>query len=207
MNTHAHTDIRQMIELALEEGGDTESSDMVNDSEEERIQRIEAMMRLLLGKASMLAEYFSVCITESGMLESVPQVIERIPPHTHKIPAFLLSLCTEVEWKRERQCFEGIANHIAELYTLDPHRYHVPKHKLANNNKSSNFNNNSGSNSITDQPWLSHLLPESHLAHYAKHFVCPAMRSVFNVPRRHATDGSVVQVACLEQLYRVFERC
>jgi DNA mismatch repair protein MLH1 len=35
----------------------------------------------------------------------------------------------------------------------------------------------------------------------------PALRSHFRPPAAFATDGTVLQVACLEQLYRVFERC
>ena len=37
--------------------------------------------------------------------------------------------------------------------------------------------------------------------------VLPAMRQHLKVPFERATDGTVVQVAALEQLYRVFERC
>ena len=35
----------------------------------------------------------------------------------------------------------------------------------------------------------------------------PALRSHLRPPAAFATDGTVLQVACLEQLYRVFERC
>jgi DNA mismatch repair protein MLH1 len=39
------------------------------------------------------------------------------------------------------------------------------------------------------------------------HVLLPALRSHLRPPAPFATDGTVLQVACLEQLYKVFERC
>lgn len=35
----------------------------------------------------------------------------------------------------------------------------------------------------------------------------PVMRYNFSPPKTHDHDGSVIQVACLEHLYKIFERC
>ncbi|GLC43233.1 DNA mismatch repair protein [Pleodorina starrii] len=40
-----------------------------------------------------------------------------------------------------------------------------------------------------------------------KNVILPAMRGCLKPPRARATDGSCVQVAALERLYRIFERC
>ena len=40
-----------------------------------------------------------------------------------------------------------------------------------------------------------------------QHVLLPAMRSQMHPPAVFASDGTFMQVACLEQLYRVFERC
>lgn len=40
-----------------------------------------------------------------------------------------------------------------------------------------------------------------------EHVVFPALRSCLRPSKARATDGSIVQVAALEKLYRIFERC
>lgn len=40
-----------------------------------------------------------------------------------------------------------------------------------------------------------------------QHTLFPVMRTDFSPPKRFANDGSVVQIACLENLYKIFERC
>jgi DNA mismatch repair protein MLH1 len=40
-----------------------------------------------------------------------------------------------------------------------------------------------------------------------QHIMFPAMKAQLRPHRRRATDGSVVEVARLEKLYRIFERC
>jgi DNA mismatch repair protein MLH1 len=37
--------------------------------------------------------------------------------------------------------------------------------------------------------------------------VLPAAQRHLRVPHEHAKDGTFVQIASLEQLYKVFERC
>lgn len=53
--------------------------------------------------------------------------------------------------------------------------------------------------------WPEGVTPE--LEWRVRHVVLPALRAFLKPPRRRATDGSVIQVASLERMYRVFERC
>ena len=40
-----------------------------------------------------------------------------------------------------------------------------------------------------------------------EHVIFRAMRNNFTPPSRLSNNGAVVQIACLEKLYKVFERC
>ena len=40
-----------------------------------------------------------------------------------------------------------------------------------------------------------------------QHVLLPALRKSYEPPSAQATDGTVVQVACTEMLYKIFERC
>ena len=40
-----------------------------------------------------------------------------------------------------------------------------------------------------------------------QHVLLPAMRRSYEPPSAHASNGAVVQAACTEMLYKIFERC
>jgi DNA mismatch repair protein MLH1 len=40
-----------------------------------------------------------------------------------------------------------------------------------------------------------------------QHLIFPALKTAFSPPKLLASDGSVQQIAALESLYKVFERC
>ena len=40
-----------------------------------------------------------------------------------------------------------------------------------------------------------------------QHVLLPAIRRGYEPPSFHASNGAVVQVACTEMLYKIFERC
>ena len=50
-------------------------------------------------------------------------------------------------------------------------------------------------------------LVSSAAAAHVQHVLYPALRWGLLPPKEMATDGTVAQLACLEKLYRVFERC
>lgn len=140
----------------------------------------ERMEQLLVAKGPMLAEYFSLAVSEpepegaaDASLSTLPVLLEGYTPCLGGLPDLLLRLANETDWEREKPCFADVAQHLGDMYALQP-----PLEGQEQRHE-----------------WV------------AQHLLFPAMRSQMQPPSAYATDGAVMQVACLEQLYRVFERC
>lgn len=127
---------------------------------------------LLLEKADMMKEYFSIVIDKKGNLKSLPILLDQYYPNEAGIPLYILRLATEVDWNTEQICFQNICRETAKLYSqidIESDTYdwkHVTEHILYSAIKES-------------------LLPPNHFAH----------------------DSTLLQLASLSDLYKVFERC
>eukprot|EP00963_Diacronema_lutheri_P000586 scaffold31_cov334-Pavlova_lutheri.AAC.54 len=144
-------------------------------------------VKLLLDKAAMLAEYFGIEIDSQGNLLAIPTVIEEYVPDWFNLPKFVLSVVRDVNWKEEKACFHTVARCIAEFYQVSSR----------------------GVKPSTDPPEEDSPLcrNEEEFLWTIQHVLFPAMRNFLLPPRGRERDGSVVQVACLEKLYKIFERC
>lgn len=56
-------------------------------------KRIENLLR---DRRDMLSEYFSMSISESGMLESIPLLLKEYVPNLDRLPEFLMRLGPQV---------------------------------------------------------------------------------------------------------------
>ncbi|KAG1597240.1 hypothetical protein G6F47_007488 [Rhizopus delemar] len=75
---------------------------------------------LLVSRADMLKEYFSLDISTEGYLQAIPMMIKNYVPCMNKLPLFLLRLGTEVDWETEKKCFEAFSRELAIFYCADP---------------------------------------------------------------------------------------
>ncbi|XP_076678391.1 DNA mismatch repair ATPase Mlh1 [Andrena cerasifolii] len=127
---------------------------------------------LLLEKADMLKEYFSIVVDKKGNLKSLPVLLDKYFPHEAGLPLYMLRLATEVEWSAEQPCFRSLCRETAKYYSQmnpvhDTHGWkYITEHVLYSAIKES-------------------LLPPKHFAH----------------------DSTLLQIANLPDLYKVFERC
>jgi DNA mismatch repair protein MLH1 len=133
----------------------------------------------------MLLEYFSISISPEGNLLALPQLIPKYIPPLENLPMFLLNLCVNVDWSDEQPCLGGIARQLAEFYALP---IISSEEELENPSFLDPKNTNS-------RPWI------------LENMIFPALRSDFTPLKSFSSDGTIVQVACLEKLYKVFERC
>ncbi|PSN44864.1 DNA mismatch repair protein Mlh1 [Blattella germanica] len=142
---------------------------------------------LLQEKSPMLDEYFSTIIDSQANLCSLPLLLDQYSPAIEGIPMYLLHLATDVEWDTEKECFETFCRETARFYSeqfgLDEWE-DVPV-------SLSQKENDSGQ----DLKWT------------VEHVIYPALRSFFLPPKSFSEDGTVLQIANLPDLYKVFERC
>jgi DNA mismatch repair protein MLH1 len=141
-------------------------------------QRLAGYVALLQEKAELLKEYFHISIDASGNLLTVPLIIPQLLPEPEALPMFFFALCTRVNWDSEQECFSDIANHLGFLFS------YLPESDEGN------------SRLVT--------LTEAGLNKF-RTILYPALRRHYVPPKRDSAD--VIQIAALEELYKVFERC
>jgi DNA mismatch repair protein MLH1 len=138
------------------------------------------LVDFLHSRAEILLKGFGIKISEAGNIEALPLLIKGYDPALLRLPFFLLRLGTEVDWGDEVECFKGISTEIALLYQV-----------------------------YDDSMYQSGIIGKStpNIAWLIQHILLPAMKQGFKVPTYLSTNGSIVQIAALEKLYKIFERC
>ncbi|KAF7289882.1 DNA-mis-repair domain-containing protein [Mycena indigotica] len=106
--------IHKLIEIAVELEETTEESGL---SKPEIVERI---TETLISRREMLSEYFSMQITSSGQLESLPLILREYTPNLDKLPALLMRLGPQVNWSTEKDCFETFLRELAYFYVPGP---------------------------------------------------------------------------------------
>jgi len=148
---------------------------------------VAAVAEQLSGMREMLAEYFSLEISEQGEVLSLPLLLKGYTPPMAKLPRFLLRLGPHVDWEDEQSCFHSFLRELASWYVPEP----LPALPKEGREKADR----------DEMLAAQHELLERQL----EHVFFPAFKS-----RLLATKGmlkGVVEVANLKGLYRVFERC
>lgn len=85
-------------------------------------QVVETITSLLVSRAEMLLEYYSLEISKDGNLIALPMLIKDYVPNMDKLPLFLLRLGTEVDWESEKDCFRTLSRELATFYSADDNK-------------------------------------------------------------------------------------
>ena len=142
-------------------------------------------------KAPLLGEYFGVDVdATSGSILGLPVLVEGFEPDLRGLPEFALALAHDVDWTEEKACFRTVADALATFYA-DSFDSSPETERDASAAKT-------GTEAETEDP---------ERVRAIKQFVFPAMRRCLHPSKVAAVQGVATQVASLEQLYRVFERC
>ncbi|KAJ8334573.1 hypothetical protein SKAU_G00402120 [Synaphobranchus kaupii] len=139
-------------------------------------------------KAEMLEDYFSVEIDQEGNLTGLPLLLDNYIPPMEGLPMFILRLATEVNWDNEKDCFRDFSQECSTFYSIRK-RYTVEEAP--------------GAQHSVEEPGSS----GSSWRWNVEHLLFKAFRTLFSPPKHFTEDGSVLQIANLPDLYKVFERC
>lgn len=152
---------------------------------------VDAVKQRLVKSRQMLAEYFSLEISEEGELLSIPMLMKGYMPSLAKLPRFLLRLGPHVDWQDEKGCFHSFLRELASFYV--PEALPPPPVTAESGAELA---------AAQDEEIVSR---RRHLNRAIEHTIFPAFKA-----RLIATRGllkGVIEVANLKGLYRVFERC
>ncbi|KAJ4322721.1 DNA mismatch repair protein Mlh1 [Neodidymelliopsis sp. IMI 364377] len=169
------------------------AGDTADDVDWEEV--VSDVKELLISKAPLLGEYFSIEITLEGELCSLPILIKGYTPSLAKLPAFLLQLGPRVNWDEEKACFQTVLRELASFYS--PERLPLPP------SVSSGDSGKGKEKTVEEDPEIA--LRRKKVCKALEHVIFPACKA-----RLVATKGlleGVMEVANLKGLYRVFERC
>lgn len=217
------------VEAALLAALDIESVGWTLEEDGPKVDIARNATLLLLEKAPLLDEYFKLKIvvasSDSGdggissntsesedgpeasevdvglmRLVSVPVLLEGHVPEPSALPLLLLRLASEVDWDSERACFEGVAIEVANAYSTLPEPDDHPDDDDADDD-------DAGTDISSSKPSKDWAGVDPRAAELIQHVMFPAFRQYLIPPHEMASDASVMQIACLEKLYKVFERC
>jgi DNA mismatch repair protein MLH1 len=155
-------------------------------SEEKQIELLQQLESVFAKKIrrDMLKEFFAIEISDSLEVRSLPIVLANYTPDMTMLPSLMLRLCTKVNYQVEKECVRNVCSELARFFAFQP----VEPAWL-----------NEGEEDLHDRPLR---------ARQIEHILFSAMRGAeFRPPKTLASDGAVRQIASIDQLYKVFERC
>ncbi|XP_061766735.1 DNA mismatch repair protein Mlh1 isoform X2 [Nerophis ophidion] len=141
------------------------------------------IVEFLKKKAEMLEDYFSMEIDQEGNLRGLPLLLDKYTPVMEGLPMFILRLATEVNWDNEKECFRDFSKECSKFYSI--RKQYILEAEPGEEQDPE----------LNSWRWK------------VEHVVCKALRTLISPPKSYSEDGTVLQIANLPDLYKVFERC
>ena len=191
-------DLKELLTLAAQQEKDSAAAaatvgDGGEDEDEFDVAEIaELVAEQLVERREMLLEYFSLEISPTGELLTIPLLVKGYNPAIVKLPRFLLRLGPHIDWTDEKACFESFLKELAAFYvpeqlpTTPENEEDAAREEL----------------DVDDEIKAR----RSHVRRAVEHVLFPAFKSRL-VATKSMTQGVILEVADLKGLYRVFERC
>jgi DNA mismatch repair protein MLH1 len=155
-----------------------------------------ACVELLLDKADMLEEYFSIKISgaavEDAFLDHVPQLFAGMAPDLARAPEFFLALL-EIDWLSEQPCLTSVSQKLAEWYGEGWTTEYRGRDDYVTNFSASEVSTAAPNSDPQENEW------------YLKHVLFESMRHDFDPSETVAC--AIREVTSTQKLYKIFERC
>ena len=155
--------------------------------EEDSCKDKESLANYIVGvfksQSRMLSDYFSLEVDPDGNLCTLPMLLDGYVPNLNQLPFFVMRFVTEVDWESEMDCFELAAREISRFYAVRENDTVQPECTGANEKD------------------------RSVRTRAIEHVIMPSLRKEFLPPESLLKEGTVLQIADLHELYKVFERC
>lgn len=176
------------------------------------------LKELLIQKSDLLFKCFSIMVTEDGMIETLPMLLDKYQPPLHNLPAFVLGLGQNVDWKDESNCVDDVARLIGDLYSFST-KLEVEENdriEYDGNLESSyaSLDDISNEDRAVRKQYLASLdngevkqQVDREAENLVMNVIIPALRTLLVPCKSRAIDGSIIELTRLEHLYKVFERC
>lgn len=111
-----------------------------------------------------------------------------------------------MDWTQEQQCFEDVARELANFYCLSNFPASVKNSTSKNSSQPDSQEDGDDGKKDSEAPASSEF-DDTSLLWTIQHVFFDALRISFFPPATFANDGTVIQIACLTNLYKIFERC
>lgn len=181
--------LREVLKIAAEgEKANAADGELAEDDDFDVDEVVERVLEQLIERREMMLEYFSLEVSPSGELLSIPLLLKGYNPSMAKLPQFLLRLGPHVDWTDEKLCFESFLHELAT--------YYVPEQ----------LPSLPGNDQIEEDIPDEIKARRAHVRRAIEHVFFPAFKARL-VATKSFMKASVLELANLKGLYRVFERC
>lgn len=197
-------DLKELLMLEAKQTSTEEGSDFPPDTDLNHI--VDTVYDAIMARKDMLSEYFSLEISDTGELLTLPLLIKGYTPSMAKLPQFLLRLGPFVNWTEEKGCFDTFLRELARFYApekLPPPPPISPAAAITATQMQTQAQTQTLEDGEEEDPAIA--ARRKHVARALEMVLFPAFRARL-VATKDMLKG-VIEVANLKGLYRVFERC
>ncbi|KAL7963237.1 DNA mismatch repair protein MutL [Trichoderma compactum] len=150
----------------------------------------------------MLQEYFSLEITPTGELASIPLLVKGYTPSLGRLPQFLIRLGPHVNWRNEKLCFKTFLSELASFYVPES----LPTSRTGEIEETEGLDPVELEEVMNAEAIQDVRVRRQHIRWNVEHVFFPAFKSRL-VPTNGLMERGVLEAANLKGLYKVFERC